>query len=77
MKKISKICLFNIILTITILLSFIMTIRIDNASRLLENINTDYHMNSLPYIYLILVCLIVLIVFNIYHCVKSIKKVNN
>ena len=61
--------------TIT-LISFLMAIKVDNDSRLPQNINTDYYMNSLPYIYIILFCLIVLVLFNLYQAIKSIKKSN-
>lgn len=63
--------LFNSFTSIIILISFIMTIKIDNASRLPQNINTDYFMNSLPYIYLILICLIALIIFNLYKIIST------
>ena len=76
MKKISKAYLFNIIMSIIVFISFVATIKIDNASRLPQNINTDYYMNSLPYIYIILFCLSVLILFNLSQCIKSIKKNN-
>lgn len=47
-----------------------MTIKIDNDSRLPQNINTDYHMNSLPYIYIILICLTALVILNLYKFIK-------
>lgn len=75
-KKISKAYLFNIIMSTITLISFLMTIKVDNDSRLPQNINTDYYMNSLPYIYIILFCLIVLVLFNLYQAIKSIKKSN-
>ncbi|GAA0070806.1 hypothetical protein UT300003_23300 [Clostridium sardiniense] len=75
-KKISKAYLFNIIMSIITLISFWMTIKVDNNSRLPQNINTDYYMNSLPYIYIILFCLIVLVLFNLYQAITSIKKSN-
>lgn len=75
-KKVSKAYLFNIIMSIITLISFWMTIKIDNDSRLPQNINTDYYMNSLPYIYIILFCLFVLILFNLYQTIKNIKKSN-
>ena len=45
----------NLIASIISAYSIYMIIKIDNLSRLSENINTDYHMRSLPYLYLIIV----------------------
>ncbi|MBP1889525.1 formate hydrogenlyase subunit 3/multisubunit Na+/H+ antiporter MnhD subunit [Clostridium moniliforme] len=74
MKRINKAHLFNVIILIIIFISFCITIKIDNDSRLPENINIDYYMNSLPYIYIILVFLVMLILFNFYKCIKDNKK---
>lgn len=70
-KKIDKAYLFNIIMSGLTLMSFCITIKIDNDSRLPQNINTDYYMNSLPYVYVILICLVVLILFNLYKAIKG------
>lgn len=75
MKIFKKGYLFNIFTLIIILVSFLITIKIDNDSRLPQNANTDYFMNSLPYIYLILICLIALITFNLYKAITT-KKTN-
>ncbi|MEN8435395.1 hypothetical protein NX821_002603 [Clostridium septicum] len=75
MKIFKKGYLFNIFTSIIILVSFLITIKIDNDSRLPQNANTDYFMNSLPYIYLILICLIALITFNLYKAITT-KKTN-
>ena len=45
----------NLIASIISAYSIYMIIKIDNLSRLSENINTDYHMRSLPYLYLIII----------------------
>lgn len=45
----------NLIASIISAYSIYMIIKIDNLSRLSENINTDYYMRSLPYLYLIIV----------------------
>lgn len=52
MGKFKKEYLINIVISLITLISFFMIIKIDNESRLPININTDYHMNSLPYIYM-------------------------
>ena len=44
----------NLIASIISAYSIYMIIKIDNLSRLSENINTDYYMRSLPYLYLII-----------------------
>ncbi|WLF68943.1 hypothetical protein Q6375_13325 [Clostridium septicum] len=75
MKIFKKGYLFNTFTLIIILVSFLITIKIDNDSRLPQNANTDYFMNSLPYIYLILICLIALITFNLYKAITT-KKTN-
>lgn len=64
MKKLEAI---NIISLITLAISFFYMIKIDNDSRLPANINTDYYMNSLPFIYLIIGSLIVLAIIS---CVR-------
>lgn len=70
MRKNEKGYLFNIALSVITLFSFFITIKIDNDSRLPQNINTDYHMNSLPYIYIILICLVALVLLNLYKFIK-------
>lgn len=70
MRKNEKGYLFNIALSVITLFSFFITIKIDNDSRLPQNINTDYHMNSLPYIYIILICLTALVILNLYKFMK-------
>lgn len=75
MKKFDKAYLFNTIILVIILMSFWMTIKIDNDSRLPQNINTDYYMNSLPYVYVILICLAVLILFNVYKVINVKKNI--
>lgn len=59
MRKLEAI---NILSIITLAISFFYMIKIDNKSRLPANINTDYHMNSLPFIYLIIGSLVVMII---------------
>lgn len=75
MRKFKKEYLINIFISLVTLISFFMIIKIDNESRLPINIGTDYHMNSLPYIYIVLIGLCVLIIFNLYKFLK-IKKQN-
>ncbi|MBS4804728.1 MAG: hypothetical protein KH005_07605 [Clostridium sp.] len=70
MRKNENGYLFNIAISVITLFSFFMTIKIDNDSRLPQNINTDYHMNSLPYIYIILICLSALVLLNLYKFIK-------
>lgn len=70
MRKNAKGYLFNIAISVITLFSFFMTIKIDNDSRLPQNINTDYHMNSFPYIYIILICLAALVILNLYKFIK-------
>lgn len=70
MRKNENGYLFNIAISVITLFSFFMTIKIDNDSRLPQNINTDYHMNSLPYIYIILICLAALVLLNLYKFIK-------
>lgn len=76
MKKFKMSYIFNLVMLGITLLSYCMTIKIDNDSRLLINMNTDYHMNSLPYIYIILISLVFLIIFNLYQVIKDRKKAN-
>lgn len=57
MKKLEAV---NIISLVTLSISVFYMIKIDNHSRLPENINTDYYMASLPFIYLIIGSIIVL-----------------
>lgn len=73
MKKVNRAYLVNIIILIIIFINFCITIKIDNDSRLPKNINTDYYMNSLPYIYVILFFVIILILFNLYKVIKDKK----
>ena len=70
MRKNENGYLFNIAISVITLFSFFMTIKIDNDSRLPQNINTDYHMNSLTYIYIILICLSALVLLNLYKFIK-------
>lgn len=49
----------NLIASIISAYSIYMIIKIDNLSRLSENINTDYYMRSLPYLYLIIISIFV------------------
>lgn len=76
MKKFKKSYLFNLIMLVITFLSYCMTIKIDNDSRLPINMNTDYYMNSLPYIYIILISLVILIIFNFYKFIKDREKTN-
>lgn len=60
-----KLCIANLVMSIIASTAFFSIIKIDNESRLPENIYTDYHMNSLPFIYLLTLALIVLIAVNL------------
>ena len=70
MRKFKKEYLINIFISLVTLISFFMIIKIDNESRLPINIDTDYHMNSLPDIYIVFIGLCVLIIFNLYKFLK-------
>ena len=63
--------LISIFCGLSLIITFSIVTKIDNISRLPENINTDYYMNSLPFIYLIFAILIILILTNIIAIVKS------
>ena len=61
MKKLEGL---NIISLVILATSFFYMIKIENEARLPANINTDYHMNSLPFIYLIMGSIIVLVIIS-------------
>ncbi|WP_410035070.1 hypothetical protein [Anaerococcus kampingiae] len=46
---------------------------IENTTRLAEYINTDYHMNSLAFIYICLLAMFVLLILNTVWTIKSCK----
>lgn len=75
MRKLENGYIINIILTLITFIGFCITIKIDNLSRAPQNINTDYYMNSLPYIYLILISLVFTIIFNLYKIIRTKHKV--
>lgn len=62
MKKLETV---NILTIVLLGIGFFNMIKIDNDSRLPGNINTDYFMNSLPYIYLIIACILVLVLLTL------------
>lgn len=66
MKKIRGGYVINIILSVISIICFFYIIKIDNESRLLQNIESDYYVNSLPCIYLVLICLGTITIFNMY-----------
>lgn len=70
-----KLKVTNITLSLIGLITFLLMIKIDNESRLPQNIDTDYYMNSLPHIYVILFIFVVLILINLVSMLK--KKVAN
>lgn len=70
MKKLEGLNLLSIL---TLAISFFYLLKIDNASRLPENINTDYHMSALPFIYLIIGSLIAMFVLAVLR-IRKIKK---
>lgn len=70
MKKLETV---NIVSLMILAISFFYMIRIDNNSRLPANINTDYYMNSLPFIYLIIGSLVVLIIISFLR-IRRIRK---
>lgn len=43
---------------------------IENTARLPEYINTDYHMNSLPFIYICLLAMLALVILNTVWMIK-------
>ena len=43
---------------------------IENTARLPEYINTDYHMNSLPFIYICLIAMLELVILNTVWMIK-------
>lgn len=49
---------------------------IENTARLPKYINTDYHMNSLPFIYICLIAMLALVILNTVWIIKS-RKINN
>lgn len=66
----------NIIFSLIATISFFQIIKLNNEARLPQNINMDYYTNSLLYIYIILISLGVLTIFNIYMLGMSGKKYN-
>lgn len=71
MKKLEVLNIASILL---LSFSFFKMIKIDNDSRLPENVNTDYYMNSLPYIYVIIICILLLTLVT---CIRMIKSRRN
>lgn len=72
MKKLETI---NAVALITLAISFFYMIKIDNDSRLPANVNSDYHMNALPFIYIIIVCLLVMVVISFLR-IRKLKNTN-
>ena len=65
--------IINSLLTIVSIFSFFKLLAIENTARLPEYINTDYHMNSLPFIYICLLAMLVLATLNTVWIIKSQK----
>ncbi|WP_265458985.1 hypothetical protein [Enterococcus sp. HY326] len=66
-----KLAAANLSFTILASLSFFYLIQIDNASRLPENLYTDYHMRQLPFIYLLIFALGALFISNLIIILKK------
>ena len=64
----------NSLLTIVSIFSFFKMLAIENTARLPEYINTDYHMNSLPFIYICLLAMFIIVILNTVWIIKS-KKI--
>lgn len=65
--------IINSLLTIVSIFSFFKMLAIENTARLPEYINTDYHMNSLPFIYICLLAMLALVILNTVWIIKSRK----
>lgn len=65
--------LINSLLTMVSIFSFFKILAIENTARLPEYINTVYHMNSLPFIYICLLAMLALVILNIMWIIKSRK----
>lgn len=66
--------ILNICFSIITLISFNVMLQIENTARLPEYIDSDYHMRSLPYIYIILISILIVIVLNLFYICKDRKK---
>lgn len=60
-------------LTIVSIFSFFKILAVENTARLPEYINTDYHMNSLPFIYICLLAMLALVILNTVWIINSQK----
>ncbi|MFV0381901.1 MAG: hypothetical protein ACK5KR_06745 [Breznakia sp.] len=65
---------FGLVLIVIALFSEHNIIRIDNLSRTVEYMDTDYHMNSLPFIHLLMISLQILLIITIVEIVCAIIK---
>lgn len=66
-----KLCIINLVVATLISVAFYFMIKIDNESRLPQNIDTDYFMKSLPWIYVLLFSLVVLFLVNLFFLFKK------
>lgn len=66
-----KLKIANITLSVIGLITFLLMVKIDNESRLPQNINTDYFMNSLVHIYVIILIFAALLIINLISIFKK------
>lgn len=71
MKKLE---ILNGLTLLTLAVSFFFMIKIDNTSRLPIHLGTDYHMNALPFIYMIIFSLLVLVILSVIRIKEYQKK---
>lgn len=65
--------IINSLLTIVSIFSFFKMLAIENTARLPKYMNTDYHMNSLPFIYICFIAMLALVILNTVWIIKSRK----
>lgn len=66
--------IINLVIAISCLINFLISLNITNISRSPEYIDTDYYMNSLFNEWAIIILLIIMILFNLFYLIKD--KVN-
>lgn len=63
--------IINLVIAISCLINFLISLNIANISRSPEYINTDYYMNSLFNEWAIIILLTIMILFNLLYLIKD------
>lgn len=63
--------IINLVIAISCLINFLISLNIANISRSPEYIDTDYYMNSLFNEWAIIILLIIMILFNLFYLIKD------